>query len=513
MSLLFKFRNEILLAVALSILYFFLRLIFLDRLPMFTDEAIYMRWAQIALNDSSWRFISLTDGKQPMFIWATVVFMKFIEDPLLAGRLVSVMSGFFTMVGLFFLTYELFKNKITAFLVAILYIFYPFAQVYDRMALYDSMVGAFCVWALYFSVLLVRKVRLDIAYTLGLVIGGGVLTKSNAFFSIYLLPFTLLLFDFKKNSLAKRLLRWAGLAIFASAISYGMYNILRLSPLFEIISIKNANFAYPISEWIQHPFTFFASNLSGFLSWLTQYLGISYMVLILISLILIKKFFKEKVLLFLYFLLPFLAISFFGNVIYPRFIYFMSLFLIPLAGWSLNFIIEIIENKLKPSKSLYLKYLFNFLIIAVFVSYPAFVSFQFAANPVTAAIADSDSNQYVNNWSAGWGVKESVAFFKQEAKTQKIFIATEGTFGLMPEAMELYLIQNPNVTIKGYWPIENKLPEEALDYAKKMPAYFIFYQPQHVIIPADFPLKLLFQIKEGSSNYFYRVYQVLPQKQ
>jgi hypothetical protein len=190
----------------------------------------------------------------------------------------------------------------------------------------------------------------------------------------------------------------------------------------------------------------------------------------------------------------------------------MSLFLLPLAGWSLNFIIDFLNTKLKLDKSLYFKYLINLLIIVVFVFYPALVSFQFAANPVFAAIADSDRNQYVNNWSAGWGVKESVAFFKQKAKTQKIFIATEGTFGLMPETMEMYLVQNPNVKIKGYWPIENILPKEALDYAKKMPAYFIFYQPQHVIIPPDFPLKLLFQIQEGNSNYFYRVYQITVQK-
>src|ERR1035437_7859720 len=154
-----KYRLEILASLLITLLYFSLRLIYLTRLPIFTDEAIYLRWAQIALQDSSWRFISLTDGKQPMFVWVALIFIKFIHDPLIAGRLVSVFSGFFTMIGLFFLTYELFKNKTTAFLVAILYVFYPFAQVYDRMALYDSMVASFSVWALYFSILLVRKIR------------------------------------------------------------------------------------------------------------------------------------------------------------------------------------------------------------------------------------------------------------------------------------------------------------------------------------------------------------------
>src|ERR1035437_962898 len=151
-----KYRLEILVSLVITLLYFSLRLIYLTRLPIFTDEAIYLRWAQIALHDSSWRFISLTDGKQPMFVWVAMILIKFIHDPLIAGRLVSVGTGFLTMLGLVTLTYELFKNKRTAFLVAVLYIVYPFAQVLDRMALYDSMVATFYVWALYVSVLLVR---------------------------------------------------------------------------------------------------------------------------------------------------------------------------------------------------------------------------------------------------------------------------------------------------------------------------------------------------------------------
>ncbi len=512
MNLISKLRKEFFLLLLISVLYFVLRLVFLERLPIFTDEAIYLRWAQIALHDSAWRFISLTDGKQPLFVWAAMVFMKFIQDPLLAGRLVSVFSGFFTLVGIWFLTFELFRNKKTAFLTSILYIFYPFAQVYDRMALMDGMVGTFAVWSLYFSILLVRRIRFDIAYTLGFVIGAGVLTKTSDFFSIYLLPFTVLLFDFKSKLREQRFIKWVVFALFAVGISQIFYSVLRLSPLFQMVAIKNATFVYPFSEWLLHPFTFIEGNLSGLLSWLIQYLTFPYIILISLSLVLINKYFKEKTLLFIYFLLPFMALALFGKLLYPRHMFFMTLFLLPLAGWSLSFIVDFFGRKLKFDKSLYLRNLVNFLLVVIFVAYPAFVSFQFAFDPVNAPIANSDSDQYANSWSSGFGVKESVTFFKQQAQNQKIFIATEGTFGLMPETMEMYLVQNPNVKIQGYWPIDNKLPKEALDYAKKMPSYFIFYQPQHVVIPSDFPLKLIFQIRQGKSNYFYRVYQILPQK-
>jgi 4-amino-4-deoxy-L-arabinose transferase-like glycosyltransferase len=507
MKLISKYKKEIALSILLVVIYFVLRLIFLNRLPIFTDEAIYVRWAQIALNDASWRFISLTDGKQPMYVWAAMVFMKFIKDPLIAGRFVSVLTGFFTMFGLFLLSYELFKNKTIAFLTSTLYIFYPFAQVLDRMALYDSMVGTFYVWALYFSVLLVRKVRLDIAYTLGFIIGGGVLTKSSNFFSIYLLPFLLILFDFKQKNAKSKLINFVLFAALAAAISYGLYNILRLSPLFQMIATKNAEFVYPFGEWIHHPFVYFFSNLNGLSSWLLQYLTPSYLILILVAILYINKFFKEKVLLIIFFVLPFLALALFGRLIYPRFIFLMSLMLLPLVAWSLNFLFE--ESEKLFAKNVLLKRAVQIILLVIIIAYPLYVSVFFAVNPLKAPIADRDREQYVNGWAAGWGVKESVAFFQKQAKNKKIFVATEGTFGLMPESMEIYLVQNKNVKIKGYWPID-VFPKELLSYAKKMPSYFIFYQPQHQVIPVDFPLKLVFAVRQGNANSYYRVYQVVP---
>ena len=148
------------------------------------------------------------------------------------------------------------------------------------------------------------------------------------------------------------------------------------------------------------------------------------------------------------------------------------------------------------------------ILTLIFIIYPAFISFQFAYNPLNAKIADRDSNQYINGWAAGWGVKESVSFFENQAKSQKIYVATEGTFGLMPEAMEMYLLSDKNITVKGYWPVDI-FPKEVANIAKKMPTYFIFFiMPQHRILPPDSPLKLIFEVRQGNTNDYYRVYQV-----
>ena len=129
MTLIKRYFNEILLWVGLFGAYLFTRLYNIMSLPMFTDEAIYTRWSQIARYDASWRFISLTDGKQPSFVWLDMIIMRFVNDPLLAGRLVSVLVGIASLVGIYFLAREIFKNQRIGYLAAIIYIIFPFSIV------------------------------------------------------------------------------------------------------------------------------------------------------------------------------------------------------------------------------------------------------------------------------------------------------------------------------------------------------------------------------------------------
>ncbi|MEK7065656.1 MAG: glycosyltransferase family 39 protein, partial [Patescibacteria group bacterium] len=152
----------VLLIVLFAVVYAATRLVNLTQIPVFTDEAIYIRWSQIGAQDANWRFISLVDGKQPLFTWVVMVLLRLVPgDPLFVGRLASVLAGAASMVGIWFLAFEFFKSKKAAFLSSFLYLISPFALVYDRMALYDSMVATFFIWNLYLAVRLARSPRLD----------------------------------------------------------------------------------------------------------------------------------------------------------------------------------------------------------------------------------------------------------------------------------------------------------------------------------------------------------------
>jgi 4-amino-4-deoxy-L-arabinose transferase-like glycosyltransferase len=498
----FKKYIWIVLGLGILTLFFFTRFYNILGLPIFTDEAIYIRWAQIAGNDATWRFISLTDGKQPMYVWIAMILMKLIDDPLLAGRLVSVLAGFGTMIGIFFVTSEIFKNRKIGLLASFLYVIYPFSLVYDRMALYDSLVAMFMVWALYFEVLLVRRVRLDLALILGMIIGVGLLTKTHANFAFILLPFSLLLFNWKAKNWKKMLLQWSIFALVAVVLANAMYLILRLSPFFHIIAEKNYVFAYRPEELIKAPFAYFIPNLSPLSDWVIKYMTLPFLTLVGAAFLVGKKYGKEKLFLLLWFVIPIIATAFVGRTLYPRFILFMTLPLLILGTYALY-------EAIGFTKKVWLKAVIVVVFITMFVINDYFIITDFAK----AAVPRSDKGQFLTAWPSGVGVPETVAFLKEKSQNQKIYVGTGGTFGLMPYALEIYFVNNPNVTVRGFWPVNDLPPQEVIDAARKMPTYFVFYQecpscPEKGIAPAQWKGVPVMQIKKMEKETYYTLYQI-----
>lgn len=467
------------------------RLIHLTSLPIFTDEAIYIRWSQIGMRDAAWRFISLTDGKQPMFTWVMMMLLRVFDgmDPLFIGRLTSVIAGAGTLAGLWVLSFKLFREKRVAWVTCIIYLMLPFTTWYDRMALYDSMVSTFSVWSLYLGLLLVKNLKLDTALLLGMVLGAGMLNKSSGFLSLYFLPVTLLLFDWKHP---KRLIRWIGLILVAAALSQVFYSILRLSPYFHIVGQKNNVFVFSITEWFDQPFRFFAGNLRGMFDWLRQYMTLPLFLAAFASFFIRSPRFWERLLLLLWWALPFAALANFGKVLYPRFILFMTMPLIPLAAYALTMILRT-----------------RWKFITVFILVPAlYISLGLIANPLNAQIPFADRGQFIDDWPAGGGVKEVVTYLEAKAQEEPIRVYTEGTFGLMPYALEIYLVDHSNIKITGIWPIPSSPPEEMERDAASYPTFFVMNTTQ--VVPYGWPLTLVGEYKKGKSPQdkklrFYRV--------
>ena len=479
----------------LSLAFFFTRLINLKIVPIFTDEAIYTYWAQIALHDPVNRFVSLEDGKQPLFVWLGAVFQKFISDPLIAMRLVSVFAGFGSLIAIYLLTKTLFDKKI-AILAVIFYIILPFTLLYDRMALFDSLLTMFGVFSAYLAVKIAKSPKLSVGALNGLVIGLGLITKSSANFFIYLLPFSYIFLNFAKL-FDKKLVKWLAVSTLTAIIAQIVYNMLRLSPLFYMIDRKNYEFIRSFGEILKNPLIQIPSNPKTIATWFIEYNGWPFIALVIItSLYTIYKRKVEALILISYVSLPFLAESIFNKVLYPRFSLFFFPYIIIIAAFGL-------DAFRKKHALLFIP------VIIITLTVPVFSSFKLLTNPSHSLIAQADKEQYLNSWPAGYGVSEVVTFLKAESQNHPVIVGTEGTFGLLPFALQIYFYSNKNVQISGYWPVKD-IPQQILESAKHNKTYFIFNENQKISDTTINPhLKLIAKYQKGTGNSYMRFFEIV----
>lgn len=475
--------------ILISTTYWLTRLTNLTIIPIFTDEAIYLRWSQIGSIDPDWRCMPLVDGKPPLFHWIVMFTIRLFSNPLVAGRLVSVIAGFFNLIGITLLTKQLTKNSKIALLSSILYLTSPFFFVYDRLAIVDNLLTTFSIYSLLFAIALVNTRRLVPALALGATIGAGLLTKASGLFFLLLTPLTTMLqltqfVQIKKHRLTlhlKAIIIWGSLLFISALLGELIFNSLRLSKLFFRIEQKNYEFIIPFSEFFRHPFAMTWGNLKSLLRWQIGYLTLPVSTLVILSLS-IKQYFKEKALLFLYFFLPLLAIASFNKIIFARFLLFSHPFLLILAAIGLDLVISKI-------KSLSIKT----LTLTLALTLPAYTNFLLLTNPLQAPIPQADRDQYLDSWPAGWGITEIVSFLKNQADQEPIHIGTQGTFGLMPYAIEIYLAHHPNVSITSYWPVDT-IPDEITAIATAQTTYFIYNELED--IPPQDNLELIMEFKK-----------------
>ena len=149
------------------------------------------------------------------------------------------------------------------------------------------------------------------------------------------------------------------------------------------------------------------------------------------------------------------------------------------------------------------------IIFAASIVLPAQKSYLILTNPPISKIPQNDSNQYFNDWPAGYGVNEVVEIIGKESGDKEVYIGTQGTFGLFPYALNIYFRDNKNVHIFSYWPVNpENLPPEILEYAKNHKTYFVFNENQEEIKNPN--LSLVAKYQKGIGESYMRLYEVNP---
>lgn len=427
-------------------IFLFTRLWNLTLLPVFADEAIYIKWAQMITNDpQQYLFLPLYDGKTPLFIWLLVPFVGFFDvDPLWWGRLVSVLSGFLLLFSIWLITQSISRSRSAGVIAVGLGLIIPFTLFYSRMALIDTLLSAWLglsFWAL-------LKWRSNNYSGKSILLSGffwglALITKTSAF---YYLPVVAGLFGYDLFARpGSRKIRILSQLFTSYVLGLSLLAWMWVSPLFPFLFQRSSDFAFSPAEILSEPFRILLMNVSRIGSWLFVYLTpgllavIGYVAWHSSSNRKLDPFIRSVGLFMfsaLLFLLPF-VIS--GKLLTSR--YFL-----PVVVWLIPTFAFAIDHMRYSSKILFILTVSLFIGFSLRFAMPAFL------NPNAIPFPHEDIVQYLTEWSSGHGITEVRDYVANQAKQNKVVVYTEGYFGTLPDGLSIYFHRSPlreNLEIHG----------------------------------------------------------------
>lgn len=473
-----KYLKSSLLLLIICLVYLFSRIYNLTSLPVFGDEAIYVRWSQIIKSVDTLRFVPMTDGKQPLFMWITALSLK-LFDPLIAGRIVSVFAGMGTIIVLYLIS--------QSYLPSLIYLFLPFCFFFDRLATADSLLSFFGILSLYLSLKLAQKPRLDLAMILGAVLGLAWLTKSPAIYFVVLSLFTFALYN-PKN------LKKIYLPLLSAFIAFCIYNLLRLGPQFAQIAIRNKDYIWPLTEILKHPLDPLIPHLKDTVNLYKYYISWP-LLFVPFSLYIFRKKIKidrQLIIFTAWWILPLIANAAMAKVFTARYI----LFVLPPLILILAHIFKPIFNK---------KYIFILLLLFIPNIWRIY---QISSNPYVLKLPSTETG-YISGWTSGWGINEASKYLILRSKEANIIVGTEGYFGTLPDGLQIYSNNVPHLTVFGVGINIEEIPEKLIDaknYGDEV--YLLFNASRLKLTSKDMSrLTLINKVSkpEGDSLVLYRL--------
>lgn len=431
---------------------FILRVVNLISFPIFTDESIYIYWAELLTSDLHTLLLPVWDGKTPLYIWFVSLLLKLHIPYLFAGRIVSVIAGIISII-LIYKIGIIIQNKKIGYIAAILLAINPFVLFYDRMALMDSLMTLFGLCAFYFSYKFIKSKKIIYSVLTGISLGFAFLSKPSG--SVFILFIGLIWIYIKKIKELKTFIIYSAIT---GSIYLFLSNTIRISSAFFRMELKNQEFLLSFSEFIQNPFQLIEKNILQLLLWLLQYNSILLLVLIFLPIILFVKKTDNKHIFVLYsfYTISILGICTFGKVIFPRYFTFTMPYLILIIS---TFLFEINHKFPKASTIL-------FIIIGSIWLYTSYVTILY---PTKLTLPFIDKDQYITGRSSGFGINQIYETIDQKLTQSNLIIVTDNAYGLFPYALELrYRDQkNSSIFFLPTWEFDSKFDIKLTNLKKR----------------------------------------------
>ena len=400
-------------------------------------------------------------------MWITATIMKFISDPLLAGRMVSIFSGFGILTTLYVFSL-LYFNPIVAVISTTIYVALPFTFFFDRLALADTLLSFFGLISIGLAIGLAKYPRLDLSLLLGFSLGLAWLTKSPAIYFIVLTFITYILVNFKT-----RKIYYIYYPIISGLLAYIIYNILRLGPQFQQIALRNQDYVWSFSELIKHPLDPLIPHLKDIFNLYTQLISWPLIFFCLVGWVVMprKKIQNQNhLILLLWWILPLIANAGIAKVFTARYI----LFTIP----PLIILLAI------GGQSIISRYKISFIIFLICLIPNLIWIYQVSINPYHFVLPPTESG-YISGWTSGWGIKSASQFLISRSHQANVIVGTEGYFGTLPDGLQIYTDSLPKLTVFGVGLDITAVPTKLIDARQHGDeVYMLFNQSRIKLTPS-----------------------------
>lgn len=436
----------------ISIAYVASRLANLLVLPVMEDEAGYLRLAQLTRSTGD-VLLPLhspvaASNLSPLFIWATSIFLPYSSDPVVVGRLLSVVFSTLGLIGVYKIGTRLYSDTV-GLAAAVMYTIIPFQLFFDRQALLDPLMCACGVWSLFYTILLVQGSSAKKTWMgLGLTMVLAPLAKwPGAIFVV--LPLFVMILCGRSTGRKLELMK-------AYMTCFVLYIPILLVSGGEALGVRALLYVFthqPSHALVADIPTFFLRNLnySGVagIEALASYLTVPIALLALFALALgiLRGNSSDRILL-LWFFVPSISITslaWFGTV--SEHLLFALAPLLILTSRYLVLASRVLSRvNIELSWSVHrfrigklLAVLFLLLLLVPSMAFDKAV----LADPTSAPLPMYDRRLYISGHSSGYGNIDAIRYLKNRAMHGRITLL----IGWESYWFPLYLCNNPNVTI------------------------------------------------------------------
>lgn len=369
-------------------------------LPLYLDEGNYIFWAKLMRESAGFAYLSLQDGKTPLYMWILAHVYPLFKDYFLTGRLISVIGAGITFFSWAVILVKTQKSKAHLWFW-ILMLVTPYTYLVERMAFVDSLMVAFASLSLLMSVLGRDKVLPSLLS--GLFLALAFMTKSSA--RVFLLGQLAVSVFWIIEQIISKQYKKALFALFSFLLTYLVYSeligYLRVGAyrFWAMIAEKEALMTFPISKILTSPdVSLYRVHLALVSEYAWVYLG-GILLFIILGAWSIVRDNRKFLWLLAYMGIIVSAIFLSGKVTASRYFYMAVPALLVMATFGISYL-------LKTKKTL------GKILIVTILLFASYRSLFMILAPLKAYYASDDQSYFVSGDISALGLLEIISYLK-----------------------------------------------------------------------------------------------------